>query len=124
MSSETSPPSDLPLQVARAFARFGPTYKRWIESQVDPDGVSFARMRVIEAIHGRGPQAMGAIGTMLGVSARNVTSLLDGFEGEGLVRRAPHPTDRRATLIELTPAGKQFGCQAAFGKKLEGMADL
>jgi DNA-binding MarR family transcriptional regulator len=45
------------------------------------------------------------LGDELGVTARNVTTLVDGLESEGLVRRLPHPTDRRATVVELTPRG-------------------
>jgi DNA-binding MarR family transcriptional regulator len=35
-----------------------------------------------------------------------VTDLVDALEAAGLVARAPHPTDRRATLVSLTDAGK------------------
>jgi len=45
------------------------------------------------------------LGEELAVTARNVTTLVDGLESERLVRRAPHPTDRRATMVELTDAG-------------------
>jgi DNA-binding MarR family transcriptional regulator len=31
-----------------------------------------------------------------------VTALVDGLEAEALVRRAPHPSDRRITMVELT----------------------
>jgi DNA-binding MarR family transcriptional regulator len=33
--------------------------------------------------------------------------LVDGLEEEGLVRRKPHPTDRRATVIEMTGRGER-----------------
>jgi DNA-binding MarR family transcriptional regulator len=39
------------------------------------------------------------------VSPRNITTLVDALEANGLVRRHPHPTDRRAILVELTPQG-------------------
>jgi DNA-binding MarR family transcriptional regulator len=42
----------------------------------------------------------------LGVWARNITVLVDGLERDGFVRRVPHPTDRRATLIELSHEGR------------------
>ena len=42
---------------------------------------------------------------MLKVTPRNVTGLVDGLADAGLVTREPHPTDRRATLVTLTPAG-------------------
>ncbi|HEX5368496.1 MAG TPA: MarR family transcriptional regulator [Dehalococcoidia bacterium] len=42
------------------------------------------------------------------VSSSNVTFLVDGLEKEGLVRRAPHPTDRRTVYVQLTDEGMQF----------------
>jgi DNA-binding MarR family transcriptional regulator len=49
---------------------------------------------------------MREIGVRLGVTARNVTKLVDGLEAEGLVIRQRHPHDRRATLLRLTPRGQ------------------
>ena len=48
---------------------------------------------------------MSSISDELGVTRRNITALVDALEEEELVRRKPHPTDRRATVIELTPKG-------------------
>ncbi len=48
---------------------------------------------------------MTSISDELGVTRRNVTALVDALEEEGLVRRKPHPTDRRATVIEMTVEG-------------------
>jgi DNA-binding MarR family transcriptional regulator len=48
---------------------------------------------------------MSSISDELGVTRRNVTALVDALEEEGLVQRKPHPTDRRATIIELTEQG-------------------
>ncbi|MCX6057222.1 MAG: MarR family transcriptional regulator [Chloroflexi bacterium] len=41
------------------------------------------------------------------ISRASVTSLLDSLERRGYVRRAPHSTDRRMLLIELTDTGRQ-----------------
>ncbi|WP_326691165.1 MULTISPECIES: MarR family transcriptional regulator [unclassified Streptomyces] len=35
----------------------------------------------------------------------NATFVLDRLEGQGLIERRPHPTDRRAKQIALTPEG-------------------
>jgi DNA-binding MarR family transcriptional regulator len=40
----------------------------------------------------------------LGIAARTVTDLVDGLERQGLLERRPDPSDRRATLLELTPS--------------------
>ncbi|MCP9953177.1 MarR family winged helix-turn-helix transcriptional regulator [Actinomadura madurae] len=39
--------------------------------------------------------------------ASNATFVLDRLEGQGLVERRPHPTDRRAKQIVLTPEGER-----------------
>jgi DNA-binding MarR family transcriptional regulator len=53
----------------------------------------------------------------LGLHARNLTSVEDALEAEHLIRRVPHPTDRRATILQLTPAGSAT-VQDAFGPRL------
>ncbi|MFD8607582.1 MarR family winged helix-turn-helix transcriptional regulator [Streptomyces sp. NPDC059631] len=42
---------------------------------------------------------------LLRCDASTATSMIDRLEKRGLVRRVPHPTDRRAKLIQLTPEG-------------------
>jgi DNA-binding MarR family transcriptional regulator len=66
-------------------------------------GLGFARGRVLWALHDSGPVLMRALSQALGVSPRTVTGLIDALEADGWVTRSPHPTDRRATLIALTP---------------------
>ncbi|ROT31391.1 MarR family winged helix-turn-helix transcriptional regulator [Micromonospora sp. HM5-17] len=39
--------------------------------------------------------------------ASNATFVLDRLEQQGLIKRQPHPTDRRAKQIVLTPAGER-----------------
>ncbi|WP_326821347.1 MarR family transcriptional regulator [Streptosporangium sp. NBC_01639] len=39
------------------------------------------------------------------LSSGAMTGRLDGLEGQGLIRRTPHPTDRRVMYAELTDAG-------------------
>ena len=42
--------------------------------------------------------------TMAAVTS--VTNIVDRLEADGLVRRTPHPSDRRATLVTITEAGE------------------
>ncbi len=57
---------------------------------------------------------MGDLSQRLMVTGGNVTGITDQLEGEGLVQRTPHPGDRRATAVRLTPAGRrQFRRMAA-----------
>ena len=69
--------------------------------------MTYARMRLLGTLHCHGPRIMTSISDELGVTRRNVTALVDALEEEGLVRRKPHPTDRRATVIERTGEGER-----------------
>jgi DNA-binding MarR family transcriptional regulator len=111
------------LRVAEAFRRFGPMFKRWIHSRLEGCGVSDARLRLIHALNCQGPQIMTGLSDELGVTPRNVTALVDGLEAEGLVRRKAHASDRRKTLIELTPAGADLARRAA-RRQQEAFAEL
>lgn len=45
----------------------------------------------------------GALAAHLHVSTASVTKLLDRLERAGHIVRRPHPTDRRAVTVEITP---------------------
>jgi DNA-binding MarR family transcriptional regulator len=95
------------LRLVDEFAAFGPAYMKWARSRLQDRGMTYARMRLLGALHCSGSQIMSSISDELGVTRRNVTALVDALEEEGLVRRKPHPTDRRATVIEMTSQGEQ-----------------
>jgi DNA-binding MarR family transcriptional regulator len=66
-------------------------------------GIGRSDLRAINLLE-EGPLPQSAIVRRLGLTPPTVTALVDRLVGEGLVRRAPHPTDRRVTLVELLPA--------------------
>jgi DNA-binding MarR family transcriptional regulator len=71
--------------------------------------LSFPQMRVMRALDDAdaGRIRMGELSVALGVTARNVTTIVDALEREGLVARMPDPKDRRAILLALTPKGQE-----------------
>jgi DNA-binding MarR family transcriptional regulator len=71
--------------------------------------LSGPRLRLLLAVEEVGRLRMGDVAEDLGITARTVTTLVDALEREGLLARLPDPTDRRATLLELTEkARSQF----------------
>lgn len=82
-------------------------------------GMTYARGRVVAALHACGPSLMRELSQAVGVSPRTITGLVDALEAHGWVERRAHPTDRRATHVALTPAA-----QVAFARLLEGYRDL
>lgn len=68
-------------------------------------GLTLARAHLIWQLQQDGPSTQRSLSRALRVTPRNVTGLVDALEAEGLVSRGEHPTDRRATLVSLTPNG-------------------
>lgn len=46
----------------------------------------------------------GTIAQSLGISSASTTKLLDRLQRGGHIRRAPHPSDRRALVVTIDPA--------------------
>jgi DNA-binding MarR family transcriptional regulator len=67
-------------------------------------GMSYARGRVVAALHALGPVKMRELSQAVGVTPRTITGLVDALEADGWVERRPDPGDRRATIVALTPA--------------------
>jgi DNA-binding MarR family transcriptional regulator len=68
-------------------------------------GMTLARAAVVVLVDRQGASTQRALSRSLRVTPRNITGLVDALEEEGLVVRAPHPSDRRATLVTLTRQG-------------------
>jgi DNA-binding MarR family transcriptional regulator len=68
--------------------------------------LSFFRVKVLRQLAG-GPMTMRELGAKLGTDAPYITLLVRDLEQRELLRRTEHPTDRRAKLVTLTPAGRQ-----------------
>ncbi|GAB3633085.1 hypothetical protein GCM10027421_24380 [Microbacterium shaanxiense] len=66
-------------------------------------GLTTSRVHLLWVLQHAGPSTQQALAKLCDVSPRNITGLVDGLERSGHVRRTPHPTDRRAVLVELTP---------------------
>ncbi|MFC5661654.1 MarR family winged helix-turn-helix transcriptional regulator [Kitasatospora misakiensis] len=52
-----------------------------------------------------GPMTMRELSERMSCEPSNTTFVVDRLERQGLVERRPHPTDRRARHLVLTPAG-------------------
>jgi DNA-binding MarR family transcriptional regulator len=72
-----------------------------------PMGLTFARYQVLGMLRWTGPLTLGAVGHRLWITPATVTSAVDRLENAGLSRRVAHPTDARATLVEITAKGRR-----------------
>ena len=77
----------------------------------DAMGVSFGRTRAVRRL-ARQPMSMREFATAMGIDPPNATVVVDDLESLGLVRRRPHPTDRRAKVVEATRKGNELARRA------------
>lgn len=80
-------------RINQALAPFKLTFSRYEALAL----LSFARSQSM---------AMARMGERLQVHPTSVTSTIDRLERDKLVKRSPHPGDRRATLATLTARGR------------------
>lgn len=85
-----------------------------VEEALRPFELTFARYEALMLLlfSKEGALPLRVIGSRLQVHPTSVTNVIDRLEAQGLVRRLPHPEDRRATLAELTPQGRDRALMA------------
>ncbi len=71
-------------------------------------GLTFARYEalVLLSFTRTGELPLGKMGQRLMIHPTSVTNIIDRLAGDRLVERIPHPSDRRTTLAQITPAGR------------------
>ncbi|MFD9390057.1 MarR family winged helix-turn-helix transcriptional regulator [Streptomyces sp. NPDC060000] len=103
----TTPDSDslLAEQLLRLTRRVHRIQKHHLERS--GLGVTPAQARLLRTLaHCDSPPRMADLAERLEVVPRAVTTLVDGLEASGKVRRMPDPTNRRVIRIELTEDGR------------------
>lgn len=110
-----------------------------VDAALKPHGLTFARYEalVLLTFSKVGSLPMRVMGERLQLHPTSVTNIVDRLEADGLVRRNPHPTDRRTTLVEITEAGRtrreaateavtgvDFGLRGLTDRQTEQLTDL
>jgi DNA-binding MarR family transcriptional regulator len=81
-----------------------------VEAVLKPYAITFARYEVLMLLYfsRRGSLPMALIGERLQVHPTSITNAVDRLQAAGLVRRVPHPDDRRSTVVELLKPGREL----------------
>ncbi|MBT0565836.1 MarR family winged helix-turn-helix transcriptional regulator [Williamsia sp. CHRR-6] len=79
-----------------------------VEAALRPFELTFARFELLRllAFSRTGSLPITRASDRLQVHVTSVTHAIRRLEAAGLVRRLPHPTDGRTTLVEITPVGR------------------
>src|SRR5918996_4743315 len=75
---------------------------RFDEVAVGLLGINRTDGRCLDILEQHGPMTAGDLARAAGLTTGAMTTLLDRMERSGYLRRAPHPSDRRRVMVELT----------------------
>jgi DNA-binding MarR family transcriptional regulator len=89
-------------------------YLALIDDALRPFGLTFARYEVLMLLSfsREGALPLNKVGARLQVHPTSVTNAVDRLEVQHLIRRTPHPSDRRTTLAEILPDGRDIALRA------------
>jgi len=85
-----------------------------IDAVLRPLQLTFARYEVLMLLlfSRRGSLPLNKIGARLQVHPTSVTNAVDRLEEQDLIKRVPHSSDRRTTLAEILPSGRELALRA------------
>ncbi len=92
-----------------------------IDAVLRPLELTFARYEVLMLLlfSRRGALPLNKIGARLQVHPTSVTNAVDRLEQQGLIKRVPHSSDRRTTLAEILPVGRELALTATRALNVE-----
>lgn len=104
--SSAQPREDAVLALMRAVRAFGDAHDRMsgaMKRGMDMNVTDLAALRLLIMRADKGtPVTPAEIARHLRISTASTTKLLDRLSAAGHVERCPHPTDRRALIVQLT----------------------
>lgn len=119
--------AEAPPSVAFAVSRLGYEVGGQLAARLKPLGIEPRHFGLLRALAMSDGQSQRAIGDSLNLHPNRMVALVDELERKRLVRRGPHPTDRRAHALVLTASGRRLldqALQLAISIEQELCADL
>jgi DNA-binding MarR family transcriptional regulator len=94
----------LPALLAQASHLISGEFHRVVTAK----GFTVSDWRVLASLDGAEPMSIGALVRLTTMKQPTLTRVIDRLQASGHVRRIAHETDRRVTLIEITPTGDKL----------------
>jgi DNA-binding MarR family transcriptional regulator len=103
-----SPPSDPSVAefAGQLFFRLWRASHTRIAAALESIGLTPASFGLLNVLGAREGAMQQELGKAMGIDPSTMVALIDELESAGLARRRPHPTDRRARAVAITPKGR------------------
>jgi DNA-binding MarR family transcriptional regulator len=79
-----------------------------VATALESVGLTPALFGVLNVLGSRKGAIQQELGSAMGIDPSTMVSILDQLESEGLAKRQPHPTDRRAREVVITAKGRRL----------------
>ncbi len=79
-----------------------------LEPNITRHGITGTQFGLLEALLHVGPLNQRELGEKMLMSKGNISIVVSNLAKQGLVKRVPDTSDRRRTVIHLTPAGRKL----------------
>lgn len=103
-----SPPTAQQAEIEALFFALMRRVREHLEVRTQEFGITFQQALSLRHLEEDSPTPMRGLAESLHCDASYVTSIADGLEARGLVRRRPDPADRRVKQLVLTPEGRKL----------------
>ncbi|HEY1916889.1 MAG TPA: MarR family transcriptional regulator [Streptosporangiaceae bacterium] len=121
--AEASGPGEEPL--SELFWSVARQLRGTSQEVLAPWDITPAHFRALRVLGRKGPIRLSELSGFLHIAPRSGTEVVDALEARRLVERRPDPSDRRATLVEVTEHGGEVltAIRAASGSEAERAFD-
>ena len=105
-----SPSSDTAVAefAGQLFFRLWRASHTRITEGLESIGLTPASFGLLNLLGARSGATQRELGSAMGIDPSTMVSLIDELEAAGLAKRRPHPTDRRAREVVITPKGRRL----------------
>jgi len=100
--------TDVPLKLWVVLARAFDAVERHSRASIARFGLGTTEFGVLEVLFHKGELPVSEVQRRILVESSSTTYVVDKLCDRGLVRRRPSDSDRRVTLLALTPAGRRL----------------
>ena len=125
-TEETGPDQTGPDEtLADAFRSVSRQLRETSQETLAPWDINPSQFRALRMLNHHGAIRLSDLSGRLHIAPRSATEVVNALESRGLVERRPDPSDRRATLVEVTAHGTGVlgAIRAARGTEAERIFD-
>jgi len=108
MSQGSPPDTEVAEFAGQLFFRLWRASHTQTAAALESIGLTPARFAVLSFLRARDGAIQQQIGAAMGIDPSTMVALIDELERAGLAKRRPHPTDRRAREVVITPKGRRI----------------